>query len=59
MVRDFFSLQIQEFYDLLKEVVTKILSGEEPEYVHKKIKFVDNCGSYYRAEPVESGEGYE
>ena len=53
----FFSLRIQEFYDFLKEVVTKILSGEELEYVHKKIKFVHHFHSFYHAEPVESGDG--
>lgn len=54
----FFVLKMQEFYNLFKDVVTQILSGEEPEYVEKKIKFVPLFDSYCGVEPLESEKGF-
>ena len=51
--KNFFDLKMQEFFNLLKVVVTKILSGKEPEYVEKKVKLIPFFDSYCHIAPLE------
>ena len=40
-----FSFDIHRLHNLLKDTVTEILSGDEPEYIHRKIRFVSKSDS--------------